>query len=203
MRFHPVLTLLFPGLTLFAQARFDEAFFNGDRKAILSASAEALRTLKPKDALYLVTAGRAHLAALDKAKAQDLFRLAEMLEPKDGKVLRGIANAWLKHGYKSEALSAYELVRMRDPKNKEVLAECAVDLAEVAQVREAEAFMDLVVLLDKDRWEAFIAFGRAFLVSGQRKKASPWFARAVMVKPGEEKVYAEIAKAFADAQSVF
>lgn len=199
----PLFLMALASMMLSAQSRFDEAFFAGDRKAILAGSAEALRTLKPKDAPYLVRCGRAYLAAVDKTRAQELFRLAEALEPKDGKVLRGIADAWLKHGYKSEALEAYELVRQRDPGNKEVLAQCAVDLAEVAQIREAEAFMDMVALQDRDKWEYFLAFGKALLVSGQRKKAAGWFARAVAVKPKEEKVYAEIIQAFADTQAVF
>lgn len=201
MRALVLLPLLATALA--AQSRFDEAFFNGDRKALLVGTAEALRTLKPKDAKYLVECGRAYLAALDKAKAEEVFRLAEALEPKDGLVLRGMANAWLKNGYKSEALEAYERVRQRDPKNKDVLLLCAVDLAEVAQVREADAFMELLVSQDKDKWEAFLAYGKALLVSGQRKKAAPWFALAVAVKPKEEKVLAEIARAFADTQAVF
>lgn len=200
MRLALSLLLMAPGLS--AQT-FDETFFNGDRKAILSATAEALRGLKPKDADYLAEVGRAHLAALDKNKATEVFKLAEALEPKDGKVLRLIALAWLRQGFKSEALEAYERVMQRDPKNKEVLTLCAVDLAEVAQIPQAEAFMNQVALLDKDRWESFIAFGRAFLVCGQRKKAAPWFARAVLIKPREEKVLAEISRAFVDTQTVF
>lgn len=182
---------------------FDEAFFNGDRKVILSATADALRAMKPKDGAYLAEVGRAHLAALDKSKATEAFKLAEALEPKDGKVLRLIALAWLRQGFKSEALESYERVMQRDPKNKEILTLCAVDLAEVAQISQAEAFMNQVVLLDHERWESFLAFGRAFLVCGQRKKAAPWFARAVLLKPKEEKVLAEISRAFVDTQTVF
>lgn len=182
---------------------FDEAFFNGERKVILSATAEALRVLKPKDADYLAEVGRAHLAALDKAKATEAFKLAEALEPKDGNVLRLIAVAWLRQGFKNEALESYERVMQRDPKNKEILTQCAVDLAEVAQIPQAEVFMNQVALLDHERWESFLAFGRAFLVCGQRKKAAPWFARAVLIKPKEEKVLAEITRAFVDTQTVF
>lgn len=200
MRLALSFLLMVPGLS--AQT-FDEAFFNGDRKVILAATAEALRSLKPKDATYLAEVGRAHLAALDKAKASEVFKLAEALEPKDGKVLRLIALAWLRQGFKNEALEAYERVMQRDPKNKEVLTLCAVDLAEVAQIPQAEAFMNQVAMLDKGRWESFVAFGRAFLVCGQRKKAAPWFARAVLVKPREEKVLTEISRAFVDTQTVF
>lgn len=197
------LCLTFALLAPLGAQTFDEAFFNGERKAILASTAEALRALKPKDAVYLAEVGRAHLAALDKAKAQEAFKLAEALEAKDGKVLRLIALAWLRHGYKTEALEGYERVMQRDPKNKEVLTLCAVDLAEVGQLPQAEAFMNQVAQLDGGRWEAFLAFGKALLVAGQRKKAAPWFARAVLLKPKEEKVLAEITRAFADTQTVF
>ncbi|MBK8724875.1 MAG: hypothetical protein IPL96_02170 [Holophagaceae bacterium] len=33
-------------------------------------------------------------------------------------------------------------------------------------------------------------------------EGAPWFARAIAVKPKEEKVYMEIARAFAETQSV-
>jgi len=45
-------------------------------------------------------------------------------------------------------------------------------------------------------------FGRALLVAGQRRKAAVWFARAVALKPNEEKVFLEISRAFAETQSV-
>ena len=96
-------------LTLVAQAPkptpiFNEAFFNGDRRAILAGCADRARSIKPKDARYLAECGRAYLAAMDKPRAVEAFREAETREPKDGQVLRLIAQAWLKHGYKTEAL---------------------------------------------------------------------------------------------------
>ena len=181
---------------------FNEEFFNGDRRKILKGMADATRELKPRDAKYLAECGRAYLAAVDKSRASDTFKLAEALEPKDGRVLRTIANAWLKNGYRTEALEAYELVMTRDPGNKDVVMDCAIDLAEAGMVPQSEKFMNHYLAMESGKWEAFVAFGKALLVCGQRKKAAPWFARAIAVKPKEEKVFLEIARAFADTQSV-
>jgi len=194
-------------LSLAAQAPpaptvFDEAFFNGDRRAILQGCADKARAMKPKDAKYLAECGRAYLAALDKHKAEAAFKEAEARESKDGAVLRLIAQAWLKHGYKTEALESYEKIAARDPKNKEALTQAAVDLAEVGLVNESERYMGAVVALDKDGWERFLAFGRALLVAGQRKKAATWFARAAALKPNEEKLFLDISRTFAETQSV-
>jgi tetratricopeptide (TPR) repeat protein len=199
--------LLLVTLSLPAQAPkpapiFDEAFFNGDRRAILESCADRARSIKPKDAKYLAECGRAYLAAMDKPRALDAFREAETREPRDGQVLRLIAQAWLKHGYKTEALEGYGKVLERDPKNKEAITQAAVDLAEVGLVNEAERYMGVLVVLDKDNWERFLLFGRALLVAGQRRKAAVWFARATALKPNEEKVFLEISRSFAETQSV-
>jgi tetratricopeptide (TPR) repeat protein len=181
---------------------FDEAFFNGDRRAILQVCADKARSMKPKDAKYLAECGRAYLAALDKPKAMAAFKEAEARESKDGLVLRLIAQAWLKHGYKTEALEGYEKIVARDPKNKEAVTLAAVDLAEVGLVNESERYMGVLVVLDKDGWERFLVFGRALLVAGQRKKAAVWFARAAALKPNEEKLFLEISRTFAETQSL-
>jgi tetratricopeptide (TPR) repeat protein len=198
--------LALASLSLVAQAPgptpFDEAFFSGDRRVVLEACADKARSLKPKDARYLAECGRAYLAALDKPKAEAAFREAETREPKDGQVLRLIAQAWLKHGYKTEALEGYEKIVARDPRNKDAVTEAAVDLAEVGLVKEAERYMGVLLALEKDAWERFLRFGRALLVAGQRKKAAGWFARAVALKPGEERLFLEISRTFADTQSV-
>lgn len=181
---------------------FDEAFFNGDRRAVLQGCADKARALKPKDANYLAECGRAYLAALDKPKAEAAFKDAETREPKDGQVLRLIAVAWLKHGFKTEALETYEKIIQRDPKNKDAITQAGVDLAEVGLVNEAERYMSLLATFEKGDWERFLQFGRALLVAGQRKKAAFWFARAVALKPYEEKLFLEISRSFAETQSV-
>ena len=181
---------------------FDEAFFNGDRRVILEGCADRARSIKPKDAKYLAECGRAYLAALDKPRAEAAFKDAETREPKDGLVLRLIAQAWLKHGYKTEALEGYEKIAKRDPKNKEAVTQAAVDLAEVGLVNEAERYMGVLMVLEKDAWERFLLFGRALLVAGQRRKAAVWFARAAALKPNEEKLFLDISRTFAETQSV-
>ncbi|NWJ41197.1 MAG: hypothetical protein HXX12_09530 [Geothrix sp.] len=198
--------LLFTALGLCAQAQapptFDEAFFAGDRRAVLAGCADKARALKPKDAKYLAECGRAYLAALDKPRAEAAFKDAETRESKDGEVLRLIAVAWLKHGYKTEALESYEKIVQRDPKNKDAITQAGVDLAEVGLVNEAERYMGVLAALEKGDWQRFLQFGRALLVAGQRKKAAPWFARAVALKPNEEKIFLEISRTFAETQSV-
>ena len=183
-------------------AAFDEAFFAGDRRAILEGCADRARALKPKDAKYLAECGRAYLAALDKPKAEAAFKEAEAREAKDGQVLRLIAVAWLKHGYKTEALETYEKIVQRDPKNKDAITQAGVDLAEVGLVNEAERYMGVLATLEKGDWERFLQFGRALLVAGQRKKAAFWFARATALKPNEDKLFLEISRSFAETQSV-
>lgn len=202
------LLLLGAALTLTAQAPkpaptvFNEAFFSGDRRNVLQGCADKALSLKPKDAKYLAECGRAYLAALDRPKAETAFKQAEEREFKDGEVLRLIAQAWLKHGYKTEALENYEKIVKRDPKNKDALTEAAVDLAGVGLVNEAEHFMAVVEHLEPNAWERFLAFGRALLVAGQPKKAAVWYARAAALKPDEEKLFLEIARAVADTESV-
>lgn len=182
-------------------APFDEAFFAGDRRLVLQACAERLRTLKPKDAKHLAESGRACLAALDKAKAEAAFRDAETRESKDGEILRLIASAWLQHGYKTEALEGYGKILQRDPKNKEALAQAGVDLAEMGMMHEADRYMGAYTALEKDGWREFLRFGRACLVAGQRKAAALWFARAVALKADEEEVFLEISRAFTETQA--
>jgi tetratricopeptide (TPR) repeat protein len=180
----------------------DEAFFNRDRSAVLREVTERAFQRKEGDAKLLAEYGRACLAAMDLKRGKDFLQMAEAKESKDGEVLRLIALAWLKNGYKSEALAAYEQITRRDPKNKEALAQSAIDLAEVGLVAEADRYMKAYVQMEPEEWKAFLAFGRALLTSGHRKLASPWYARAVAIKPKEEKVLLEIMRAFTETQSV-
>ena len=181
---------------------FDERFFMGDRKAILQACADMARSIKPKDAKWLAEYGRAYLAALDRPKAEAAFKEALQKEPKDGEVHRLIASAWLKHGYKAEALEAYGRLLTLDGGHKEALLASATDLAEVGLVSEADRFVNAYAAKEKDDWKAFLQVGRAFLQSGNRERAARWFARAIALKPKEEKVFLEISRAFAESQAV-
>src|SRR5690348_14143197 len=184
-------------LPLFPQApalKFDEAFFNGDKKAVLEGCAQMAQSMKPKDAKWLAEYGRAYLAAGDQAKAKACFKDAEAREATDGQVLRLIALGWLKNGFKNEALETYEKILTRDPKNKDALVDSAVDLASVVMPQYADRFMEQYAKLEDNDWEKFLIFGRAYLGSGLREKAAHWFAKAVAAKPGEEKVYLEISK---------
>ena len=200
------MRLLIPFLTLplLAQGapKFDEAFFNGDKKAVLVGCAQMAQNMKPKDAKWLAEYGRAYLAAGDQAKAKACFKDAETREPNDGEVLRLIAVGWLRNGFKNEALEAYEKILQRDPKNKDAIVASAVDLASVVLPQYADQFMEQYAKLENDDWDKFLVFGRAYLGAGLREKAAHWFAKAVAAKPGEEKVYLEISKAYADSQAL-
>lgn len=188
---------------LLAQApRLDEAFFQGDRKVVLRELADRLRAERPKDAEALAECGRAYLGAMETAKAKDALKAAEMREPEEGPILRLVALAWLRSGYKAEALQSYELVLLRAPKDTDALAACATDLAETGLLAEAERYMKAVEAREPEGWEYFLHFGRACLVGGQRKAAAAWFARAVTLKPKEEKVLLEILRSFSETQSV-
>lgn len=198
--------LFLASLSLVAQTpaipKFDETFFKGDRKAILIACADQARSIKPKDAKWLAEYGRAYLAALDRPRAEEAFREALLKEPKDGEVHRLIGNAWLKHGFKPQALEAYGRILLLDGKNKEALAASAIDLAEVGLVAESDKFAAAYVAQEKDDWKTFLLFGRAYLASGNRDRAAKWFAKAVEIKPKEEKVFLEISRVFAESQAV-
>ena len=201
--FVPLILAALPALAQATQpAAFDESFFDGDRRVILKACADKARSMKPKDAEWLAEYGRAYLAALDLPAAKAAFKAAEEKQPKDGKILRLIANAWLKNGYKNEALETYEKVLARDGGNKEALTSSAVDLAEVAMPQYADKYMEALAQKEPKDWERFLLFGKAYLGAGLRKKAAFWFAKAVTVKPDEEKVYMAISQAFAESQAL-
>lgn len=204
MRCPVALLLLLLAPAAFAQTpqALDEAFFRSERRQVLRVITERARAMKPDETNYLPEYARGYLGALEKAKAEEVLRLAEKKEPKDGEVLRLIGFAWLKGGYKSEALSAYELILQRDPKNKEALLQSAIDLAEVGQVTDAEKFMRAYEARENEDWKAFTRFGRAYLLGGYRKHAAPWFAKAVALRPKDEDVLMEILRAFADTQAV-
>lgn len=200
----PTLMLLvaIPLLAQAPAAKFDEAFFNGDKKVVLETCAQMAQSMKPKDSKWLAEYGRAYLAAGDQVKARACFKDAEERDSNDGEVLRLIALGWLKNGFKNEALESYEKVLKRDPKNKDAIVESAVDLANVVMPQYDDRFMERYAELEKDDWEKFLLFGKAYLGAGLREKAAHWFAKAVAAKPGEEKIYLEISKAYADSQAL-
>lgn len=180
----------------------DEAFFNRDRATVLREVTERAYQRKDGDAKLMAEYGRACLAAMDLKRGKEFLQMAEAKESKDGEVLRLIALAWLKNGYKTEALAMYEQISRRDPRNKDAVAQSAIDLAEVGLVAEAEQYMKAYQAREPEEWKVFLEFGRALLTGGHRKKAAPWFARAVAIKPKEEKVLLEIMRAFTETQSV-
>ena len=179
-------------------SRLDEAALAGDSKAPLAACAERMEFLKPKDGKLLAEAGRFQLLAGHARKGEDLLRFAEMMDPKDREVMRLVGQAYLKAGRRKEALAAYEKVLGRDGGSRKAIANAGMDLAEAAAGTEAERYMNGFALLEPNDWESFVAFGRAYLRGGLRRSAAPWFHRALLLKPQEERVYLEIGRAYAE-----
>ncbi|MDP2876437.1 MAG: ankyrin repeat domain-containing protein [Holophaga sp.] len=180
----------------------NESFLSGDRKKILKEMADRLSAGHPSEAYILAESGRAYLAGMEAGKGRETLMAAEEQGLKDGQALRLIGLAWLKNGNKAEAMASYDKVLQRDSGNQQILARCAVDLIEVGLLPEAEKFMKSVLGRDPKAWEPFLEFGRAYLLSGQRKQASAWFVRALEANPGDDKVVLEIMRAFADSQAL-
>ena len=198
---HAVSCAIFVCAALSAQdARLGETALAGDAKGPLAACADRLEFLKPKDGKLLAEAGRFQLLAGNVRKGEDLLRFAEMMDPKDREVMRLIGLAYLKAGRRKDAVAAYEKILGRDGGPRRALANAGVDLAEAGIIREAERFMDGFALLEPNDWEVFIAFGRAHLRGGARLSAAPWFHRAIVLKPQEERVYLEIGRAYSDSR---
>lgn len=183
-------------------SEFSETFLAGERKRIIKEMADRLSTGHPADAYLLAEAGRGYLTCMETAKGRETLAAAEEQGLKDGQALRLIGLAWLKNGHKGEALAAYDKALQRDPDNLVAMIRCAVDLVEVGLLSEAEKFMKVVQGRDPNAWEAFLEFGRAYLIGGQRKQAATWFSRALEANPREDKVVLEILRAFADSQAL-
>jgi len=189
------------GISLAAQGgRLDTAGFASDAKGVLAGCAERLEALKPKDGKYLAEAGRFQFLAGNPRKGEDLLRFAEMMDPKDREVHRLIGLALLKAGRRKEALAAYDKVLLRDGGSRRALATSGMDLAEAGLPRDAERYMDAYALLEGNDWETFIAFGKAHLKAGARRLAAPWFQRALILKPAEERAFLEIGRVFAESR---
>ena len=180
------------------EARLDESALAGDGRGPLAACAERLEALKPKDAKFLVEAGRFQLLAGNTRKGEDLIHFAEMADPKDREVMRLAGLAYLKAGRRKEALEAYDKVLTRDGGPRKAIAWAGIDLAEAGMAKEADRMMEAYGMLEQNDWESFVAFGRGHLKGNSRRNAAPWFKKAILMKTQEEKVYMEIGRAYAE-----
>jgi tetratricopeptide (TPR) repeat protein len=192
------LSLLALPLSAQLPAAFDEAFFKGDPKAIMVACADKARVIKPNDSRLLAEFGRAYLAAGDAGRAEDAFTRAVASDPKDAETYRLIAFAWLRHGRKPQALKALEDMQRMDPKAKNAFTKAAVNLLDAGAAAEAEALMEKAWQLDPKDWQNCADYVRAAVRVKKPELAARWAARTVTARPKEERMWNELALAFAD-----
>jgi len=198
----PILGLLaLCSISLAAQAPavHDEAWFKGDPKAIMTACADRARGIKPMDSRLVAEYGHAYLASGDRTKAEEAFTAAPLFDLKDGETYRLIAYAWLRHGFKAEGLAAMEKMQEMDPKAKNAFAKGAVNLLDAGLPSEAEALMEKAWKMDKKDWWNCCDFVRAALRAKNGDLAARWCARAVEARPKEERMWNELALAYAES----
>lgn len=194
------IILAFLALPLAAQApaAFDEAYFKGDPKAIMVACADKARVIRPNDSRLLAEFGRAYLAAGEAARAEEAFQRAVASDPKDGETYRLVAFAWLRGGAKDKAMKALEDMQRMDPKAKNAFAKAAVNLLDAGAAAEADALMEKAWQLDPKDWQNCADFVRAAVRAGKLELAARWAARTVAARPREERMWNELALAWAD-----
>ncbi|MBI3131914.1 MAG: hypothetical protein HYZ13_11360 [Acidobacteria bacterium] len=176
----------------------DEGSFKGDPRKLAAAFAERAYLLKPDDARHLASVGRSYLLAGQRKKAEELFAMARARDPKEGDVHRMIMSAWIRAGQRAEALKALEELQFMDPKAHRAFARGAIDLLEGGMDRQAEDLMERAWMLEPKAWEPCVAFARAALRRKRNDLAARWCSRAAIANPQEEKLWKELAQAFAE-----
>lgn len=181
-----------------APAGVDQAFFKGDARAVMAGCADRARAIKPKDSRLLAEYGRAFLASGDRPKAEGAFAAAIADDPKDGETHRLIAYAWLKNGFKVEAMAAFDKMVTMDPKAKNAFCKAAVNLLDEGQANKAVELMKRAWILDPKDWQNCAAFTRAAVRNGKLDLAAEWAMHTVEAKPKEERMWNDLALAYAD-----
>jgi len=192
------VALFFLATPMLVSQGTDAAYFKGDAKAIMVACADRARAIKPKDSRLLAEYGRAYLAGGDRAKAEGAFAAAIASDPKDAQTHFLIGYAWQMNGFKAEALAAFDKMVAMDPKGKNAFHRAAIVLLDGGNESKAVELMEKAWLLDKEDWQNCVEFGRACLRNGKKDLAALWFERTVAAKPKEERMWNEIALAYAD-----
>lgn len=169
-----------------------------DPKAALLMAVENARSIEGKDSRMLAEYGRAYLAAGDRAKAEEAFAAAVKSDAKDGETYRLIGYAWLRAGFKSEALKVFAQMQAMDPKAKNAFTKAAICLLDAGEAAAADALMEKAWTLDKGDWENVAEYGRACVRAKRFDAAATWFSRATQAAPKEERMWNEIALAYAD-----
>ena len=172
--------------------------FKGDPKQIMQDCANKARSIEGKDSRLLAEYGRAYLAAGQREMAEETFKVAIARDPKDGETHFLIGYAWLRQGFKEEAFKAFVVMENADPKGKNAFARAAVVLLDAGEEAAATTLMEKAYRLDVKDWQNACEFGRACVRNGKPELASLWFDRTVAAKPKEERMWNEIALAYAD-----
>jgi len=191
-----ILALL--ALPLLAQSSDMKLDFKGDPKAIMLACADKARSIKPKDSRLLAEYGRSYLTSGDRVRAEEAFKLGVAVDPKDGETHFLIGYAWIRNGFKAEALEAFKQMETMDPKGKNSFARAAVVLLDAGEDARATELMEKAWRLDPKDWQNTVEFARACVRTNKLDLASIWFDRTISARPKEERMWNEIALAYAD-----
>ncbi len=156
------------------------------------------QVLDPEDSRLLAEYGRAYLASGQREKAEATFKAAIASDPEDGRTHFLIGYAWLRNGFKAEALQAFHLMQTSDPEDKNSFTRAAIVLLDADETEAAVMLMEKAYALDPKDWQNACEFGRACLRKGMKDAAAIWFKRTIDAKPREERMWNEIALAYAD-----
>jgi Flp pilus assembly protein TadD len=78
------------------------------------------------------------------------------------------------------------------------MAKAAVVLLDGGNEAKAVELMEKAWSLDPKDWQNCVEFGRACVRNGKKDLAATWFERTVQARPKEERMWNEIALAYAD-----
>jgi hypothetical protein len=185
------------GCTLGAQVPdpLTEAFFKGDPTQVMLACAEKAVSLKPRKEPVLAQAGRAHLIAGNKSKADAYFQMAATGE---ADTQRWIGQAQLECGDAKAGVSTLLGVSGQSLRAKNAKRDAAVLLMDFGFPTEADAVMSGAYAMAPRDWQNVTAFGRACLRQKRQDLAALWFERIMKTQRREEGLWNEIALALGD-----
>jgi Flp pilus assembly protein TadD len=104
----------------------------------------------------------------------------------------------MKNAFKPEALASFEKMLTADPKGENAFTKGAIVLMDAGEEAKADSIMERAYQIDPFDWQNTVEFGRACIRNGNQTLAAKWFERTVKAKPKEERMWNEIALAFAD-----
>lgn len=175
-----------------------EAFFKGDSTQVMLACAERAASLKPRKERVLAQAGRAHLIAGDRVRAESYFQRASSGDPD---ATRWIGQARLECGEAKAGLATLLAVVGEDSRAKNAKKDAAVLLMDFGMPKEAEEVMSGAFAMDPRDWENVMAYARACLRQKRQDLAAIWIARIMANRRKNEELWSDIALSLLDARS--